>query len=148
MNMPSGTTPIAEFQQFSSGTTDFPEGIVHIFREAPIARTDELSPHSPSTSKAILPSAGNSLVSDDQTLVAVLAVPSWMTPSDFLAFVAPAAESMAHLRLIRDSQPNRTMVIIQFRESTNATEFIEEFNGRQYNTVEVRLIASEYGKFK
>lgn len=142
MNTPPGTTPIAEFQEFSSGTTDFPEGIVHIFREAPKSRPDETSPNLPSTStlKTIPPPAGNFLVSDDQTLVAVLAVPSWMSPSDFLAFVAPAAESMAHLRLIRDSQPNRTMVIIQFRDPTSATEFIEEFNGRQYNTVEVRLI--------
>jgi BRCA1-associated protein len=34
-------------------------------------------------------------------MVGVLAVPSWMTPSDFLAFVAPAEEGMAHLRMIR-----------------------------------------------
>ena len=34
-------------------------------------------------------------------VLAVLAVPAWMTPSDFLAFVAPAAEGMAHLRMIR-----------------------------------------------
>lgn len=34
-------------------------------------------------------------------MMGVLAVPSWMTPSDFLAFVAPAAEGMTHLRIIR-----------------------------------------------
>jgi BRCA1-associated protein len=37
----------------------------------------------------------------DGVMLGVLAVPSWMTPSDFLAFVAPAAESIAHLRIIR-----------------------------------------------
>jgi BRCA1-associated protein len=37
----------------------------------------------------------------DGYMVGVLAVPSWMTPSDFLAFVAPAQEGMAHLRMIR-----------------------------------------------
>lgn len=37
----------------------------------------------------------------DGYMVGVLAVPSWMTPSDFLAFVAPAEEGMAHLRMIR-----------------------------------------------
>lgn len=34
-------------------------------------------------------------------MMGVLAVPAWMTPSDFLAFVAPAADGMAHLRMIR-----------------------------------------------
>ena len=71
-------------------------------------------------------------------MMGVLAVPSWMTPSDFLAFVAPAADNIAHLRLIRDSLPNRTMVVIQFRDASSATEFIEEFNGAPFNSVEVR----------
>jgi BRCA1-associated protein len=37
----------------------------------------------------------------DGVTLAVLAVPSWMTPSDFLGFVAPAVDGMAHLRIIR-----------------------------------------------
>jgi len=37
----------------------------------------------------------------DGYMVGVLAVPSWMTPSDFLAFVAPAEDGMAHIRMIR-----------------------------------------------
>jgi len=37
----------------------------------------------------------------DGYMLGVLAVPSWMTPSDFLAFIAPAQEGMAHLRMIR-----------------------------------------------
>lgn len=44
---------------------------------------------------------------------------------------------MKHLRLIHDVSPNRTMVIIQFREASHASEFIEEFNGKQFNSVEV-----------
>lgn len=65
-----------------------------------------------------------------------------MAPSDFLAFVAPAAESMKHLRLIRDAQPNRTLAVVQFRSADAATEFLEEFNGRQFNAVEVSLVDS------
>jgi len=37
----------------------------------------------------------------DGIMLGVLAVPSWMTPSDFLAFVAPAVEGIGHLRIIR-----------------------------------------------
>lgn len=38
---------------------------------------------------------------DDGTTLAVLAVPSYMTPVDFMTFMAPASESVAHLRMIR-----------------------------------------------
>ena len=37
----------------------------------------------------------------DGVMLGVLAVPSWMTPSDFLAFVAPAVDGIGHLRIIR-----------------------------------------------
>lgn len=75
-----------------SGSTNLPEGIVHIYREPPQNETDE----GPSTS------GQNAPVRDsDGVIMGVLAVPSWMTPSDFLSFVAPAAEGMAHLRMIR-----------------------------------------------
>lgn len=37
----------------------------------------------------------------DGYMIGVLAVPSWMTPSDFLAFVAPAQEDVSHLRMVR-----------------------------------------------
>lgn len=37
----------------------------------------------------------------DGVMLGVLAVPSWMTPSDFLTFVAPAVEGIGHLRIIR-----------------------------------------------
>lgn len=40
----------------------------------------------------------------DGIVLSVLAVPSWMTPSDFLAFVAPAAQGMSHIRMIRYGQ--------------------------------------------
>ncbi|KAG9312924.1 hypothetical protein JVU11DRAFT_6357 [Chiua virens] len=59
-----------------------------------------------------------------------------MTPSDFLAFVAPAAEGMAHLRLVRDSMPNRSMALIRFRRSEAATEFVEAYNGKPFNSMD------------
>jgi BRCA1-associated protein len=37
----------------------------------------------------------------DGIMLGVLAVPFWMTPSDFLEFVAPAVEGIGHLRIIR-----------------------------------------------
>lgn len=77
------------------GSTNLPEGVVHIFRESP-SRTDTEAADKRLTdgeTKAELGAGDNTL--------AVLAVPSWMTPSDFLSFVEPAAEGIVHLRMIR-----------------------------------------------
>lgn len=77
------------------GSTNLPEGIVHIFRESP-PRLEN------GTADESLKDGENKadLGADDNTL-AVWAVPSWMTPSDFLSFVEPAAEGIVHLRMIR-----------------------------------------------
>ncbi|KAI9440541.1 BRCA1-associated protein 2-domain-containing protein [Lactarius indigo] len=68
-------------------------------------------------------------------MVGVLAVPSWMTPSDFLAFVAPAQEDMSHLRMVRDTAPNRSIALIKFRKPESALEFAEAYNGKTFNSM-------------
>ena len=92
----------------------------------------------------------------DGYMVGVLAVPCWMTPSDFLAFVAPAQEDMAHLRMIRcvfcikflrsfyevrsshrDTAPNRSIALIKFRKVESALEFAEAYNGKAFNSMNV-----------
>jgi BRCA1-associated protein len=92
----------------------------------------------------------------DGYMVGVLAVPSWMTPSDFLAFVAPAQDGMAHLRMIRyvsllwmmpilmiffifdrDTSPNRSIALIKFRNAESAFEFAEVYNGKTFNSMNV-----------
>ena len=78
---------------------------MHIFREVPKATYAELTRASSATQANVdsSPDAANGDVVQDAegVMMGVLAVPSWMTPSDFLAFVAPAAEGMTHLRMIR-----------------------------------------------
>lgn len=78
-----------------TGSTDLPEGVVHIFRDSA----------STLSSEALGTTAAASTVSSnadcDGVMLGVLAVPSWMTPSDFLSFAAPASEGMSHIRIIR-----------------------------------------------
>ena len=38
----------------------------------------------------------------------------------------------------RDSAPNRSIVVIKFRDPAHAAEFAEEYNGKQFNSMEVR----------
>ncbi|GLB41727.1 putative BRCA1-associated protein 2 [Lyophyllum shimeji] len=113
-----------------SGSTNLPEGTVHVFR-------DSASKPSQEELEAI---ASTSEIDDsDGVMLGVLAVPSWMTPSDFLAFVAPASEGMAHLRLIRDCLPNRSVVVIKFYNPTDAAEFVEAYNGKPFNSMEPEI---------
>ena len=76
-------------QNVTTGATNLPQGVVHIFREASGQPAERDVPKISGSSEA------------DGVIIGVLAVPSWMKPSDFLAFVAPAAESISHLRMIR-----------------------------------------------
>src|SRR5712672_3975728 len=70
-----------------SGSTNLPNGVVHVFRDVErqkLAETNE-GTSAPDASHLMLENAET-----DGYMIGVLAVPSWMTPSDFLAFVAPA----------------------------------------------------------
>lgn len=68
----------------SFGTATLGEGIIRVFRE-----------------NASLPDSETTVAQNDGTMLAVLAVPTYMTPADFLTYVAPAEEGLAHLRLLR-----------------------------------------------
>jgi hypothetical protein len=88
---------IASFEKIASGSTNLPEGVLRIFRErrfTPSYGTSEVA----STSAAMLPSTATT---KPEVTIGVLAVPAYMTPSDFLTFIAPAAEGITHLRMIR-----------------------------------------------
>ncbi|OSX64221.1 hypothetical protein POSPLADRAFT_1137301 [Postia placenta MAD-698-R-SB12] len=124
-----------------SGTTHLPGGVVHIYRDN---LTSADAPESIPVSQSHNGSQpqGSSTETDPCStglVLAVLAVPSWMTPSDFLAFVAPAAEGIALLRMIRDSAPNRSLVLLKFREVIQATEFAEVYNGKSFNSMEAEI---------
>ncbi|KIJ20810.1 hypothetical protein PAXINDRAFT_174236 [Paxillus involutus ATCC 200175] len=112
-----------------SGSTNLPEGVIHVYRDCDQRPDSDKSASKPS-------GHAERETSEDGITLGVLAVPAWMTPSDFLAFVAPAAEGMAHLRLVRDSMPNRSIAIIKFRQPEEATDFVEAYNGKPFNSMD------------
>jgi BRCA1-associated protein len=65
----------------STGSVALAEGIIHIYRTS--------GP------------GGISEPVEDGTVLAVLAVPSWMASADFLTFISGATETLLHLRIIR-----------------------------------------------
>lgn len=72
-----------------SGETNLPEGVIHIYRDPQNRPAFDSEVRVDTQETAI------------NIILGVLAVPSWMTPSDFLVFVAPASEGISHLRIIR-----------------------------------------------
>ncbi|KAI8924381.1 hypothetical protein BC831DRAFT_436543 [Entophlyctis helioformis] len=70
------------------------------------------------------------------TIVAVLAVPLHVTPQDFLKLMGAARKSMTHLRIIRDSLPNRFIMLLKFKSSKAAYRFYSDYNGRPFNSFE------------
>lgn len=79
---------------------------------------------------------------DEQTCttLCILAVPSYMTPSDFLGFVGEQTrEYVSHFRLVRTSRANKYMVLMKFRKARMARDWRKEWDGKAFNSMEVRI---------
>ncbi|THH28576.1 hypothetical protein EUX98_g5615 [Antrodiella citrinella] len=111
----------AKFTQIreKSGSTNLPEGIVHIYRTVSTQSPEESSSFATSSSTGTPQAKVGEEDAEAGVLLAVLAVPPWMTPSDFLAFVAPAADA--------------------FRDASEASDFAEVYNGKQFNSMESEI---------
>ncbi|KAG9845212.1 zf-UBP-domain-containing protein, partial [Aureobasidium melanogenum] len=67
----------------------------------------------------------------------ILAVPSWMMPSDLLGFVGDQArEDVSHFRLIRTGRANKYMVLMKFRQPKKAREWQKLWNGKLFSAME------------
>ena len=83
---------------------------------------------------------------EDCTTLCILAVPSYMNPSDFLGFVGEKTrEDVSHFRMIRTERSNRYMVLMKFRNGRRAREWRKDWNGRVFNDMEVCMSESAYG---
>lgn len=116
-----------------TGSTNLPEGVVHVFRDAASILSSEALEATASTSSV------SSDADCDGVMLGVLAVPSWMTPFDFLSFVAPASDGMTHIRIVRDTVPNRSIVVIKFANPAEASEFAEAYNGKPFDTIQPEI---------
>lgn len=94
-----------------------------LWSDSPRSVTDK-TPHNPPTDA-------------ECTTLCILAVPSYMTPADFLAFVGPGTrDAVSHFRMLRTSRQNRYMVLMKFREGKIARKWQAEWNGKIWNAME------------
>ena len=74
---------------------------------------------------------------EDCTLLSILAVPSYLTPKDFLAYIGPDTRSaVSHFRMIRTSRLNRYMVLMKFKDGRFARQWQHDWNGKVFNSME------------
>ena len=91
----------------ASGISTFGRGIVHLFKHAPpphLIASIDAHPIGESSKSVIGKKddwSGEKAEGEDGSLVAILAVPAWMRPADFLEFIGGWATCLEGVRMIR-----------------------------------------------
>lgn len=140
-------------------TTDSVWGIVHLYRDAqetPYLIGDDYPADLKGSSAAARQpgdqfgghySNNNNRVEGDSpdeecTTLCILAVPSYLSPSDFLGFVGETTmDEVSHFRMIRTARANRYMVLMKFRSGKKAKEWQRVWNGKVFNSMEVSSVS-------
>lgn len=100
-------------------------GVIRLFREFEDDDSDEV------VSPDIQSNPG------DDTMVAIIAVPTYFTATDLLGFIGENYMSnISHIRILKSDKPNRFLVLIKFRDIVKAAEFQYHYNGKPFNSME------------
>lgn len=125
----SGLHTKAVYVPSAPKATDVGWGVVHLYRDS--QETAALEHSLAKEDVDFDPQQCNTLC--------ILAVPSWMMPSDLLGFVGDQArEDVSHFRLIRTGRANKYMVLMKFRQAKKAREWQKLWNGKLFSAMEVR----------
>ncbi|KAF9976153.1 hypothetical protein BGZ73_009067 [Actinomortierella ambigua] len=128
------------------------QGILRLFRDAHEITTGKIERVTSTTTSTMTTTStkapigsedttGTSVIyPDENTSVCVLAVPSYMSPGDFLNFVGPVRQDASHFRIIR------FMVLIKFRSPESTAAFYKRYNGRPFSSLEPEICHVVYLK--
>lgn len=137
-----GLATKGRFEPLNQHEEDIGWGVVRLFRDA--EETPGLyDDTAPSKSKGARGDVkkGNSeeprFRDEDCKTLCILAVPSYLTPSDFLGFVGEKTrDEVSHFRMIRTERGNRYMVLMKFRNGKTAREWRKGWNGKPFDSME------------
>ncbi|KAI0204581.1 ubiquitin-domain-containing protein [Astrocystis sublimbata] len=129
----NGKCTKALFQPLTTAkNTNIGWGIVHMYREGDSTPELRLPP------RPELPD-GQDEAQIDCTTVCIPAVPSYLSPSDFLGFIGDKWRGhISHYRMVMTGWMNRYLVLMKFRDSKRARLFGLEFDGRVFNHIEAQ----------
>lgn len=73
----------------------------------------------------------------DDTMVSIIAVPTYFTATDLLGFIGESyMKYITHIRILKSEKPNRFLVLIKFNDILKTAEFQLNFNGKPFNSME------------
>ncbi|KAH9907452.1 hypothetical protein F4778DRAFT_721957 [Xylariomycetidae sp. FL2044] len=126
----AGKATKAKYVPSAAMSTRIGWGIVHLYREG----IEDLALRAPPDSDGEEESDSPQV---DCTTVCIPAVPSYLSPSDFLGFIGERwRDQISHYRMVMTERMNRYLVLMKFRDSKGAQMFQREFDGRVFNDIE------------
>ncbi|KAJ2454080.1 hypothetical protein EV183_001803 [Coemansia sp. RSA 2336] len=136
--------PLGEYEANLQLSASYEIGIVRLYRSRHVYPEPQCleSSHSEQMAGSLTATTSNAPVTcageteERPRTLAVLAVPGYMTPADFLTFTASFRDSIEHVRVIRDGSPNHYMMLLQFRSVATADEFYAYYNGKTFSPLE------------
>ncbi|KAJ2845508.1 hypothetical protein IWW36_004755 [Coemansia brasiliensis] len=136
--------PLGVYEARLELSTSYEIGILRLYRSRhvypePKCLESSYSEQIAGTSAATTSNAAKSCADETEErprTLAVLAVPGYMTPADFLTFTASFRDSIEHVRVVRDGSPNHYMMLLQFRSVATADEFYAYYNGKTFSPLE------------
>ncbi|WRT69946.1 uncharacterized protein IL334_006937 [Kwoniella shivajii] len=139
----SGLGPNPLDSSFASGISELGRGVVHLFRHSPpeslISKIDAHPIGEGSNSPSEGEWANEKAEGQDGSLIAILAVPAWMRPADFIEFIGGWSNCLEGVRMIREATtPNRSIVLLKFRDPLQASDFSVIFTGKAFSTLDPR----------
>lgn len=122
---PTGKVTKARFQSAEIGKcTQVGWGVVHLYRDDNDAVNFD-------TRTTTYDGKGES------TILCIPAVPSYLTPSYFLAWIGEKTrEQVSHIRMVTTERLARYLVLMKFRDVNTAKTWKENWNGRAFNNTE------------
>ena len=145
---PAGSATKGRYEPLDGEEEDVGWGIVRLYRDSEETQGLYDEPASTKHHKHGRHTANDEnraprLRDEDCTTLCILAVPSYLTPSDFLGFVGEKTrDEVSHFRMIRTERGNRYMVLMKFRSGKRAREWRREWNGKAFDGMEVDFPSS------
>ena len=147
---PGGLATKGKYEPCNPQEENIGWGVVRLYRDAektPGLYDEPITPSKHSKhSKALVKGVTEErphFQDEDCTTLCMLAVPSYLTPSDFLGFVGERTrDEVSHFRMIRTERSNRYMVLMKFRNGKKARQWRREWNGKAFDGMEVSSYTS------
>ncbi|RDL39600.1 uncharacterized protein BP5553_03940 [Venustampulla echinocandica] len=143
-----GRVTRGRFEVLEGKNTELGWGVVRLYRDG--EEMPELGIENGSSRSGVYDEAQNSPASSalgmkdggvgqgkDCTTLCIPAVPSYLTPGDFLGFVGEKTrEQVSHFRIVMTERMNRYLVLMKFRDSGEARKWRAEWDGKVFNSME------------